>query len=174
MYTCFSQWQEYSRSETNDCKPHISRHLSFRMMAITVQIPGWWATPVLHLFQWSLRVTRQSSICSRSGALDSSSSIIWAHLKSIIVSTGIPRKSDDFSFFLWQSPLHSWLRVPNNCVTMAALTPSIDSATLAIEVEFLPSKARASLPSTPPNSAEYGSWRDGVATVTLKFNFIKE
>ena len=86
----------------------------------------------------------------------SSSTTISSYLKAASFSTGILRNSEDGCLFR-QSLLHSRFSVPSNCWIVASLTPSTDSAALAMETASPPSKVRVSLPSAGPNCPQNGT-----------------
>ena len=82
------------------------------------------------------------------------------------------RNSEDGCLFR-QSLLHSRFSVPSNCWIVASLTPSTDSAALAMETASPPSKVRVSLPSAGPNCPQNGTPRDGVVTKTFNKSYVR-
>lgn len=143
--SCLCTRDENRTSERNVCTPHISRFLSFRSVAMAIQIPGWCLSPCLCWLRWSFLLTIMDSILKRVGAFTSSSLMQEPHWNLGRLSTGIFLKIDGGLQARWQSLLHSASIRSNSLSKMCSRIPSCASTILAIVEWWPPARARPSL-----------------------------
>lgn len=162
--TCFSQWQEYIKTDTSDWRPHISRFRSLRRTATAAQIPGKCEAPTFLTFLRSLKETNVSRVWRSVGALDFNSLIKLSQLLLANAVTDIRLNRDVLSDVLHRL-LHSWDRTFRRWVNTASCNRSDFIMASAIVGAWPDIRLSAMFPSDSPRVVDMVAW-DGDVSVT--------